>query len=208
LPLFALRIGKDVVLDHPFSAEPFNAIEERLDSRMLTIGGVANQVLHWDAASVKCGRCGADNSWSSGSWGKRCQGCGHEQFPAIYPCAIVLVKRGNEFMLINKPEWSPGRYSLVAGFLDIGEALEECAVREVREETGIEVQGVKYVGSQCWPFPSQLMAGFVAEYAGGEIVVDRSEIADAQWFSREKLPDTFPPHRSIARWIIEKYALR
>jgi NAD+ diphosphatase len=95
----------------------------------------------------------------------------------------------------------------VAGFLDFGESLEECAVREVREETGIEVKNVRYVGSQSWPFPSQLMAGFVAEYAAGEIKADENEIAEARWFTRESLPDSFPPHRSIARWIIERYLL-
>jgi NAD+ diphosphatase len=116
----------------------------------------------------------------------------------------VLVKRGNELLLTRKAEWPLGRYSLVAGFLDLGESLEECAIREVREETGIEITNVRYVGSQNWPFPAQLMAGFVADYAGGEIVVEHSELEDARWFHLDALPP-LPPSRSIARWIIDNF---
>lgn len=206
-PLYCLRIGKDAVVEHPFLCEPFNAAEERLDDRLLTIGGLSQQVLYWEGASRFCPRCGGATERMPGSWGKRCRSCSNERFPAVHPCAIVLVKRGDEFLLIRKPEWGEGRYSLVAGFLDFGESLEECAVREVKEETGVDVNNVQYVGSQCWPFPSQLMAGFVADYAGGALAVDTSEISDARWFSRSKLPVSFPPHRSIARWIIERYAL-
>lgn len=145
-------------------------------------------------------------AYLSGTWGKRCLSCSHERYPAVHPCAIVLIRRGDEFLLIRKPEWGEGRYSLVAGFLDFGESLEECAVREVKEETGVDITNVQYVGSQSWPFPSQLMAGFVADYAGGKVVPDTTEIADARWFSRQTLPISFPPYRSIARWIIERYA--
>lgn len=206
-PVFALRAGKDISVQSPFSAEPFNATGENLDDRLLTIGGLAQQVLYWEGISRICGRCGGQVEWIPGSWGRRCNGCRHERFPAIHPCAIVLVRRGEEFLFVRKAEWVPGRYSLVAGFLDFGESLEECAGREVLEETGIYVKNVRYVGSQCWPFPSQLMAGFVSEYAGGEIAVDRNEIDDARWFTRENLPDSFPPYRSIARWIIENFCL-
>ena len=90
----------------------------------------------------------------------------------------------------------------MAGFLEFGENLEEAAAREIAEETGVGVRNVRYVGSQCWPFPSQLMAGFVAEYAGGEISVDTRELADARWFPVEALPD-LPPRRSIARFILD-----
>jgi NAD+ diphosphatase len=168
---------------------------------------MAQQILHWESLSRFCSACGGPTERIPGGWGKKCRSCSAERFPAIHPCAIVLVKRGNEFLLIRKPEWPQGRFSLVAGFVDFAESLEECAAREVKEETGIDVGNVRYVGSQCWPFPTQLMAGFVAEYAGGEIVVDATEIAEARWFNRDNLPDSFPQHRSIARWIIERHAL-
>ena len=206
-PLRVLRIGRETGMPEQFIAEPFNAVEERLDDRLLTIGGLANQILHWERMSSVCSLCASSMQRISGTWGKRCTECGHDHYPHIHPCIIVLVRRGNEFLLIRKPEWAKGRYSLVAGFLEFGESLEECVYREVKEETGVDVKSLHYVGSQNWPFPSQLMAGYIAEYAGGEIVVDTTEIEDARWFCREELPEAFPPKRSIARWIIDRYAL-
>lgn len=206
-PLRIARMSVQDPLPSPFVAEPFNATGERLDDATLTIGGMAQQILHWERDSRFCARCGAPQERLPGTWGKRCHPCGVEHFPHIHPCAIVLVKRGDEFLLTRKPEWAPGRYGLVAGFLDFGESLEECARREVREETGLEIGAIRYVGSQCWPFPSQLMAGFVAEYAGGEIRVDHAELEDARWFSPDAMPASIPPRRSIARWIIDRFAI-
>lgn len=206
-PLWAATLGRGVLLPPPFVAEPFNAVTERLDDRLLTLGGLAQQVLQWERKSLLCSLCGGGMERIAGSWGKRCLSCRHEHYPHIHPCVIVLVRRGGEFLLIRKAEWPKGRYSLIAGFVDFGESLEECVQREVREEAGVEVTNVRYVGSQSWPFPSQLMAGFTADYAGGEVRADEMEVEDARWFSREELPASLPVRRSIARWIIERYAL-
>ena len=203
-PLRAFTIGSDMPLEPPYVAEAFNTSGDSLDSATLTISGLARQILHWDRQSRHCARCGDATEPLSGSWGKKCSGCGAEHFPHIHPCAIVLVKRDNKLLLTRKAEWVAGRYGLVAGFLDFGESLEECAIREVREETGISIENVRYVGSQNWPFPAQLMAGFVADYAGGEIVVDRHELEDARWFPCDDLPP-LPPPRSIARYIIDTF---
>jgi len=205
--LLALRIGENVRIPRPYVAEDFNAVEERLDDRLLTLGGLARQIFHWERMSAECSRCGRSMKRIPGSWGKRCVDCGQEHYPHIHPCIIVLVRRGDDFLLARKPDWVKGRYSLIAGFLDFGESLEECVMREVREETGLEVENLRYVGSQNWPFPSQLMAGFLADHAGGEIVVDRTELEDARWFSRENMPEELPGKRSIARWIIDTFAL-
>lgn len=207
-PLRALRIDRKHEIPPPFVAEPFNAAEERLDDRLLTLGGMALQIFHWETMSLICSRCGGSTEPISSTRGKRCLSCKHEHFPHIHPCIIVLVKRGADLLLTRKREWTPGRYSLVAGFLDIGESLEECVAREVKEETGIEVKNIRYVGSQNWPFPCQLMAGFVAEYAGGEVAVDQEELEDARWFSPETMPQSLPAKRSIARWIIDRYGLK
>ncbi|MGD0584651.1 MAG: NAD(+) diphosphatase [Oryzomonas sp.] len=203
-PLRAFSIGSDLTLQAPFETEAFNAAEQRLDMLTLTVSGLAKQILHWERQSRHCSRCGAPTEPMAGTWGKRCTGCAAEHYPHIHPCAIVLVKRGDQLLLTRKAEWPAGRYSLVAGFLDFGESLEECAIREVREETGIDIENVRYVGSQNWPFPAQLMAGFVADYAGGEITVDTSELEDARWFPLDALP-SLPPKRSIARWIIDNF---
>lgn len=203
-PLRAITISTKTSLPPHFITEPFNAIEQRLDMQTLTLAGLAKQILHWEQQSRHCAACGAPTDRIPETWGKKCSACGAEHFPHIHPCAIVLVKRGNELLLTRKAEWATGRYSLVAGFLDFGESLEECAMREVREETGIIIKNVRYVGSQNWPFPAQLMAGFVADYAGGEIVIDTHELEEARWFHPDSLP-TLPPPRSIARWIIDNF---
>lgn len=204
-PLRAFTVSTKLALEPPFTAEPFNATEERLDPQTLTLAGLSKQILHWERQSRHCSRCGAETGQIPASWGVRCTSCGSEHYPHIHPCAIVLVRRGDELLLARKPEWQPDRYGLVAGFLDFGESLEECAIREVREETGIEIANVRYVGSQNWPFPAQLMAGFVADYAGGKIRVDPTELEDARWFQLGSLPQ-IPPKRSIARWIIDTFA--
>lgn len=206
--VWAAAAPRDLALPDEVCAESFNAAEERLDDRLLSLGGFAQQVLHWVRDSARCSRCGGENEARHGTWGRLCRQCGAEHFPHIHPCAIVLVRRGDEFLLGRKREWPAGRYSLVAGFLDFGESLEECAAREVREETSVEVRNVRYVGSQNWPFPSQLMAGFVAEYGGGDIRVDGEELEDARWFCAQHMPASLPGKRSIARWIIDTYALR
>ncbi len=205
-PLRAGRIPRSMTLPAPFSAESLNAYSQRLNDQLLTLGGIARNLLSWDGESAHCPRCGGVMARHPGSWGKRCISCSMERFPPTYPCAIVLVRRGAEFLLGRKSIWPEGRYSLIAGFLDSGESLEECAAREVREETGIEITNLRYVGSQSWPFPSQLMAGFVADYAGGEVTVGDDELEDARWFTAEA-PPTLPSKRSIARWIIDRYAL-
>ncbi len=206
-PLRAVSVGSKISIPGPWQIEAFNAVEERLDDLLLTLGGMGMQILHWQKKSRFCSICGEKLVPIVGSWGRRCSGCGHDHFPAIHPCSIVLVRRGEEFLMARKREWPPGRYGLVAGFLDFGESLEECAAREVLEETGIMVENVRYVGSQCWPFPSQLMAGFVADYAGGEIRVEEHELEDARWFTADAPPAGIPPRRSIARWIIDRYML-
>lgn len=204
-PLRACSISSKLALEPPYLAEGFNVAAERLDIPTLTLGGLAKQILHWQHDSRHCSRCGAPTAAIPGSWGRRCCSCNAEHYPHIHPCAIVLVKRGNQVLLTRKREWPPGRYSLVAGFLDFGESLEECALREIREETGILAENIRYVGSQNWPFPAQLMAGFVADYAGGELCVDTEELEDARWFAVDALPE-LPAKRSIARWIIDHFA--
>ncbi|NVN99316.1 MAG: NAD(+) diphosphatase [Geobacteraceae bacterium] len=206
-PLWIAAISRSIEIPPSFSAEPFNASGDRLDDATLTLGGMAMQIIHWQKKSRFCSSCGGALTPMPGNFGMLCPVCNYEHFPSIHPCAIVLVRRGDQFLLARKKEWFPGRYGLVAGFLDMGESLEECAAREVLEETGIVIKNVQYVGSQCWPFPSQLMAGFIADYESGEIVVDESELEDARWFNRDEPLIGLPPHRSIARWILDRYML-
>jgi NAD+ diphosphatase len=118
------------------------------------------------------------------------------------PAIIVAVSRGEQILLARASRFPEGLYSVIAGFVEPGESLEECLGREVREETGIEVDNIRYFGSQAWPFPNSLMVGFTADYAAGEIVIDRDEIVEAGWFSAKSLP-TIPEKLSIARRLID-----
>ncbi|MBI4594447.1 MAG: NAD(+) diphosphatase [Candidatus Rokubacteria bacterium] len=179
----------------------------RLPDDLLSLGGMAMQALWWASTSGYCPRCGAATDRIPGEWGKHCPGCRYDHYPHLHPAVIVLVKDGDRVLLTRKREWTPGRYSLVAGFVDNGECLEGAVRREVKEEVGVEVGDLRYIGSQNWPFPSQLMIGFVATYAGGEVVIDHAELEDARWFSCDALPDG-PSRHSIARFILDHYARR
>ncbi len=198
--LIALEGGDPI----PEGLEPLGLLDDkpRLPIELLSLGGIGRVILHWQARSSFCGYCGQPTDWMSNEWGRKCNSCGAHTFPAIHPCAIVLVRRPGQVLLTRKAEWAPNRYSLVAGFQEFGESLEETAIREIAEETGIVANNVRYVGSQCWPFPSQVMVGFVADYVGGEVEVDTTELDDARWFSINDLP-ALPPKRSIARYILD-----
>jgi NAD+ diphosphatase len=208
-PLRLLRIGDNNDLPPDYATEPLLLLffRESIDDGLLTIAGLGQQIARWERNSASCPRCGGETERISCSWGKRCKGCSYEHFPNVYPCTLALVKRSDSLLMIRKPEWPEGYYSLPSGFCDFGECLEECVVREVKEETGILVKNIRYVGSQSWPFPSQLMAGFTAEYESGEIVVDTKELEDARWFRADAMPPTFSA-KSIAGWMIERFAAR
>ncbi len=193
----------------PASAPPglravgLRALLAQADEELAAIAGYAAQMRRWLRTSRFCSVC-AQPLQANDGWGKVCPGCGHTLYPPVSPAAIVLIHDGADgALLASKPGWG-ARYSLIAGFVEPGESLEQCVAREVLEEVGVAVDEVRYVGSQPWPFPQQLMLGFTARYAGGDVVVDASELADARWFSRDALPE-LPPHFSIARQIIERW---
>ncbi len=206
-PLRLIGIGNGNDLPPDYTAEPLLLLffKGGMDDGLLSVAGLAQQIARWEKHSMACPRCGGRTDRIDGSWGKHCRACSYEHFPCVHPCSIALVTRGDSLLMIRKPEWPQGYYSLPSGFCDFGECLEECVVREVEEETGIRVKNMRYLGSQSWPFPSQLMAGFAAEYESGEIVVDKKELDDARWFRRDALPPTFSG-KSIAGWMIAGFA--
>ncbi|PLX98165.1 MAG: NAD(+) diphosphatase [Desulfuromonas sp.] len=204
-PCRLLALPHSLDLPEGLIKQPLRALEPLVSVAMLSLGGIGQMILHWEETSRHCGTCGEKMVRLPGEWGKECRSCGSHHFPRIHPCVIGLVVRGDELLLVHKGEWADGRYGLVAGFVEFGECLEEAMARETLEETGISITNIRYIGSQSWPFPSQLMCGFVADYAGGEIELRDQELADAKWFRLEELP-TLPPSRSIARYLIDRAA--
>ncbi|MGE8467564.1 MAG: NAD(+) diphosphatase [Pseudomonas putida] len=174
------------------------------DFDLYKVLGYAAQIGTWAREHRFCGSCGQAMTQIHWERAMYCQACDLRSYPRISPSMIVLVTRGDEILLARSPRFVTGVYSTLAGFAEPGESAEDCLVREVREEVAVEVQNIRYVGSQCWPFPHSMMLGFHAEYAGGEIVMQPDEIEDAQWFSVHNLPP-LPAGRSIARYLIDLY---
>jgi NAD+ diphosphatase len=131
-----------------------------------------------------------------------CPQCGLINYPRLSPAVIVAVLKNNKILLGRNKRFKLPFYSVLAGFVEPGETLEQCVKREIHEEVGITVKNIRYFGSQPWPFPDSLMIAFTADYAGGDIHLDGSEIIDAAWFGKDNLPQ-IPPRISIARQLIE-----
>jgi len=176
----------------------------RVDEQIFALAGRAAQLLDWERDHQFCGRCGNRMRIDTLERAMRCDPCGALCYPRIAPCVIVLVTRGEELLLARNANFPQPMYSTLAGFIEAGETAEETLMREVREEVGVEIANIRYFRSQSWPFPNQLMLGFFAEYAGGDIVCDASEIVDARWFRSNDLPMT-PPVSSISGQLIQHH---
>ena len=189
------------------SFEGLRQVYGRLDENLFWIAARAVQIIDWDRTHRFCGRCGIELKMKTAERAKECPQCGLLHFPRLAPAIIVLVERGNELLLARSRHFLPGMYSVLAGFVEPGESLEEAVVREVKEEVGMDVKDIKYFGSQPWPFPHSLMIGFTATYAGGQISLDDSEIEEAGWFTADNLP-RIPSKISIARKLIDGFLAR
>lgn len=175
-----------------------------LGDELFTLAGRAKQIMEWDRNHQFCGRCGVQTISHGRDRSRICPRCGLENFPRLAPAIIVLIARGQELLLSRSPHFPTGIYSILAGFVEPGETLEEAVEREVMEEVGLNLSNVRYFASQPWPFPHSLMIGFRADYAGGEIRKDPNEIEDARWFGKTNLP-LLPPVMSIARRLIDGF---
>lgn len=172
----------------------------------------------WHARAAFCGKCGSPVERVNAGWATRCTGCGREEYPRTDPAVICLVHDGAESVLLaRQPIWPPARYSVLAGFVEAGESLEACVAREIREEVGIEVADIRYLGSQPWPFPRSIMVGFaaVAVDPAAALVLADGEIEDARWCTRaevraalaEDQPDLkLPGETSIAYQMVRGWA--
>ena len=178
------------------------SLAHKLSEDMFWIGGRAVQIVNWNNDHKYCGRCSTLTENVDGERAKKCPKCGLSNYPRISPAIIVAVVREGQLLLAHNNQFPKELYSVVSGFLEVGETFEECVVREVREETGIIVKNINYFGNQPWPFPNSLMIGFTADYAGGEIQVDGKEIGNANWFGSNDMP-LIPNGLSIAKKLID-----
>lgn len=171
---------------------------------LFLIASRAKQILNWDKTTKFCGCCGHTTQHSDKERAKLCSQCNTIFYPQISPVVLTLVWRKNEILLARSPHFQKDIYSILAGFVEPGETLEFTAAREVKEEVGINIKNLRYFGSQPWPFPSNLMLGFTAEYANGELVIDSVEIEDAKWFNITDLP-SLPTPLSLSRKMIDAF---
>ena len=178
-----------------------------VDEDLFGVAGRAYQIVHWGQTHQFCGQCGARMEARSCERATECPRCGLLQFPRLSPAIIVLVERDPELLLVRARRHPPGLYSVVAGFVEPGETLEDAVAREVREESGLRIKDIRYFGSQPWPFPHSLMIGFTASYAGGTICPEDTEIEAADWFTADHLP-TIPGTISIARRLIDWFVMK
>jgi len=179
----------------------------QIDDPLYILAGRAVQILNWDISHQYCGGCATPMEEKEGEIAKICPSCSAISYPRLSPAVIMTVERGDEILLGRSPHFPKGMYSTLAGFVEPGETLEQAVKREVKEEVNVQVENIRYFGSQPWPFPHSLMVGFNAKYADGEIVLDPTEIEDARWFPRDDLPK-LPSRISIARRLIDNFLAR
>ena len=208
LPCVALTLDPGAVAPPGMRLGGLRGLFFRIPDEQLAIAGRAFQVAEWDRSHRYCGRCGTPTLDKPDERAKRCPACGHTAYPRISPAMMALVTRGPELLLARSRRFAnTSMYSALAGFVEAGETIEDCVVREVREEVGVEVKDLRYFGSQSWPFPHSLMIAYTAEYAGGDLRLEDDEIVDARWFPADALPQ-MPPGISIARRLIDATAAR
>jgi NAD+ diphosphatase len=201
---YAAELNPDAAVPEEMMFRDLRSLLVEVDERFFAMAGRAKQIVEWHETHRFCGRCGAETVPVTTELAKECPRCGMLFYPRLSPAVIVLVKREDTILMARSPGFPRGMYSVLAGFVEPGESIEEAINREVCEEVGVEVEDVRYFGSQPWPFPHSLMIGFTAEYAGGELRLEPAEIEDAGWFGVNSIP-AVPPKASIARAMIEQF---
>ena len=186
-----------------------------LDADDAPLFAAAMSLARWHSRHRFCANCGNLSDLVRGGWSRRCPSCAAEHFPRVDPVVIMLAEHDGRLLLGRQPHYPAGRYSALAGFLEVGENLEAAVAREMFEEAGIRVHDIRYVASQPWPFPSSLMIGCFAQADSDQLTIDRTELDDARWFTREEIakalsgsPDTSfqpPPKAAIARTLLERW---
>ncbi len=195
---------------------PLRQSAAMLGDNDIAIIGQARWLLDWHYRHRHCAVCGALTDIKDGGAKRQCPDCSAEHFPRSDPVAIILATHGDACLLGRGPHFPPGFLSALAGYIEVAETPEECAVREVYEEAGVRLTDVRYQFSQPWPFPSSLMMGFIADAEARDLNLDTKEIEEACWVDRadilkllngEEVDGVFlPPRFTIARQLLERWA--
>ncbi len=202
VPCFMAELADAADIPSEMTLFGLRQVHGAMEDELFWIIGRAAHLLHWDENSRYCGHCGAPLQWMAQERGKKCPQCDNPVYPRLSPAIIVAVLKEDRILLARAARFPDDFRSVLAGFVEPGETLEDCVRREVKEEVGIAVKDLQYFGSQPWPFPDSLMIGFIARYAAGEIRVDNQEILTADWFLAATLP-RIPERISIARRMID-----
>lgn len=205
---YSAELPGDVQPAAGFKFANLHMLHATLDDMERALAGRAVQIVEWDRTHQYCGACAEPTVLSEIDRSRSCPKCKIPMYPRLSPAMIVAVERGDEILLARAANFPPGIKSVLAGFVEPGESAEDAVRREVFEETKILVKNVQYFASQAWPFPNNLMLGFRAEWAGGEIEVDGVEILEADWFAAKTMPHFFPGKVSIAQWLIHDFLRR
>jgi len=188
-----------------FDFKNLRELYQLLGDDFFSIASRARQIARWYNSTKYCSSCAGELEDSEKERAKICKSCSKIFYPVIAPAVIVAVTKENKILLAHNNAYpDPNRYSILAGFVELGESLEQTVAREIKEEVNITVKNIKYYGSQSWPFPHSLMVGFTAEYDSGEIKIDGVEIGNADWFEVSQFPN-IPPHGSISRKLIDDF---
>jgi NAD+ diphosphatase len=190
-----------------FTFHEIRTLFDRLEDGFYGVALTAVHLVEWDKTCRFCSSCRGSMKSRGDIRAKECEACGRLDFPRISPAIIVLVEKGDSLLLARSPRFPGAFFSVLAGFVNPGESLEEAVHREVKEETGITIKDIAYFGSQPWPFPDSLMIGFTAKYESGEIRIDGEEIIEAAWYRPDNLPQ-IPGKLSIARQLIDSFIAR
>jgi NAD+ diphosphatase len=201
-PCYAAEVQDENSMPDGFSFVGLRSLFTGQEPDVILASGLASQLIHWNRTHQHCGRCGNLTEKKTDERALVCPQCGLIQYPRLSPAIIVAVLRDHRILLAHAQRFPGKFYSVLAGFVQPGETLEECVRREVFEEVGITLKNIRYFGSQPWPFPDSLMIAFTAEYEGGDLRIDPSEITEADWFAADRLPPV-PPRISIARQLID-----
>lgn len=175
--------------------------ESRLNPSIVTKASRAKGLLNFRKNKRFCSYCGFPLKDDEHFVAKFCPNCDRQYFPQLEPAVIIVVKKEKQILLAEHKNRNDGVFSCIAGFVETGETIEQTVVREVKEETGLNVKNIRYAGSQAWPYPDQLMLAFYCDWESGEIKIQEEELKQANWFDLDKLP-RIPPPGSVAYNLI------